>query len=149
MIQEKLVRTLGFPVVGIVAFGLLKILGIEIPRSVVIGKNLVLAHGAVGLVVHERTKIGDNVRLYQGVTIGRSDVYRSDSASAVSGVRIGNDVIVGANAVILFRSGTTVRIGDGAVIGAGSVVSTDVPSGEIWAGAPARRVGTVERLDSP
>ena len=51
-------------------------------------------------------------------------------------VRIGNDVWIGTGATIL--SGVT--IGDGAVIGAGAVVRSDVPTNEIWAGVPARKI---------
>ncbi|MEQ7737476.1 hypothetical protein ABQG64_14465, partial [Escherichia coli] len=60
---------------GKLAFIGLKLLGVEIPRSVKIGGGLRLAHGAVGLVVHQHTVIGKNVVLYQGVTIGRGDQY--------------------------------------------------------------------------
>jgi acetyltransferase-like isoleucine patch superfamily enzyme len=56
-----------------------------------------------------------------------------------SGVTIGSNVWVGAHCVIL----PGVTIGDDAVIAASSVVTTDVPAGEIWAGAPARRQATV------
>lgn len=53
-------------------------------------------------------------------------------------IRIGDDVWIGAGAIVL--GGVT--IGDGAVIGAGAVVTHDVPAGERWAGVPARRMGS-------
>jgi serine O-acetyltransferase len=100
-----------------------------------------MPHGAVGLVVHESTVIGRNVKLYQGVTLGRSDTHLTeDQSSTGGGIIVGDDVVVGAGAVVLFRSGETIRIGDRAVIGANSLVLKSVPSGEIWAGNPARKV---------
>ncbi len=144
VIQETLANKLDHPLFGRLAFIGLKLLGIELPRSVKRGTDLTLAHGAVGLVVHERTRIGDRVRLYQGVTIGRADVHRRDQ-SGKGGVVICDDVIIGANAIVLFASGETRTIGEGALIGAGSIVNSDVPAWEIWAGAPARRVAERSR----
>lgn len=51
-------------------------------------------------------------------------------------VTIGSDVWIGAASVILPGR----RIGDGAIVGAGSVVTHDIPAGEVWAGNPARRI---------
>jgi acetyltransferase-like isoleucine patch superfamily enzyme len=56
------------------------------------------------------------------------------------GIVLGDDVWLGAGCAVL----PGVRIGDGAVVGANSVVTTDIPANEIWAGAPARRVGERE-----
>jgi acetyltransferase-like isoleucine patch superfamily enzyme len=56
-----------------------------------------------------------------------------------TGVEVGRNVWVGANCVLL--PGT--RIGDNSLIAAGSVVNTEVPSGEIWGGTPARRLKAV------
>lgn len=134
---------------GKFAFVGLKLLGVELPRSVKIGSGLRLAHGASGLVVHQHTVIGSNVVLYQGVTIGRGDQYlrRDQVPHDPSGERAGHvviedDVIIGAGAVVLFRNGETVSLGRGCVIGANAVVNRSVPPGEIWAGAPAKKVGT-------
>lgn len=131
---------------GKLAFVGLKLLGVELPRSVTIGRGLRLAHGAVGLVVHQYTVIGQDVVLYQGVTLGRGDQYRlldEVDHDPKSGGRIvvGDKVIVGANAVVLFKVGQTLTLGDGAIIGANSTVLESIPPGEIWAGSPARQVG--------
>lgn len=132
---------------GKVVWVFLKLLGVEIPTSVRIGAGLRLAHGAVGLVVHQHTVIGDNVTLYQGVTLGRGDQYRSrheivdDPTGGAGQIVVGANVIVGANAVVLFKSGQVVTLGSGCVVGANSTVLSSIPPGEIWAGSPARKVG--------
>lgn len=138
--RERLVRRLHSPW-GAVAFKLLTLLGVEIPRTVKIGSGLELPHGAFGLVVHESTVLGDRVKLFQGVTIGRSDQYRKDVPKGGRAI-IEDDVVVGAGAKILFRGGETLTVGRGSVIGANAVVTQDVPPGEVWAGIPARRLRT-------
>ncbi|MFF2316490.1 serine O-acetyltransferase [Arthrobacter sp. NPDC058097] len=140
---EKLVYAVKLPFIGRAATVLIRVLGVNIPPSVEIGEGLVLPHGAVGLVVHERARIGARAKLYQGVTLGRSDTHLEASLIKSGGsIEIGDDVIIGANSTVLFRSGETLTIGDNAVIGANSVVLRSVPPGEIWAGNPARRVST-------
>jgi serine O-acetyltransferase len=119
---------------------LLAVYGIEVPRSVVIGTNFQVMHRGFGIVLHPRTTIGDEVTLYHGVTIGRGDVWRPEPESALEGFHVQDGVIIGAGAKILCSRGT-LTIGRGAVIGANAVVTQNVPAGEIWAGAPARRVG--------
>jgi serine O-acetyltransferase len=116
---------------------------VEIPTSVKIGRNLRLMHRGHGLVLHASTVIGDDVMIHQGVTVGRSDfhVVPAGTPETRGGVQIGDRVIVGANAVMLFRSNETLTIGNDAIIGAGAVVTRSVGPGEIWAGNPARRLG--------
>lgn len=147
-LAEALVRIQSTVLVGPLATLALRVLGVSVPPSVQIGDEISLPHGAVGLVVHERTVIGARVKLYQGVTIGRSDTYLPPSLTRSGGrVVIGDDVVVGAGAAILFRSGATLTVGQAAVVGANAVVLSDIPPGEIWAGAPARRLG--HRRDQP
>lgn len=141
-IQEKLIGWQKKTLLRKPATASLTILGISLPPSVQVGNALRLPHGAVGLVVHEDTVIGDNVTLYQNVTLGRSDVHLDKSELDPGGrIIIEEDVMVGAGAAILFRSGMTLTIGKGAVIGANAVVLSDVPGREIWAGNPAKRCG--------
>jgi serine O-acetyltransferase len=138
--QERLVRARNVPVVGRFIRMLVKLYGIDLPRSVD-ASTLRLPHGSVGLVVHESTTLGRDVKVFQGVTLGRSDQYLSrDRLRSGGGIVIGDDVVIGAGAVVLFRSGETVTIGERAVIGANAVVTADVPPGEIWAGNPARKI---------
>lgn len=119
---------------------LLALYGVEIPPEVTIGRGLRIMHRGFGIVMHQHTRIGDNVTIYHGVTIGRGDPWTPSRESKMLGVHIDDNAIICAGATILCTEGT-VTIGAGAVVGASSVVTRDVPPGEIWAGAPARKVG--------
>jgi serine O-acetyltransferase len=130
----------------------LKLFGVEIPASVEIGDNFQLAHGAVGLVIHKTTKIGNNVKVFQGVTIGFADEHlpiekwseHFDTSEAFGRIVIEDNVVIGAGAKVIFKLGQTLTVGRGAVIGANAVVLRSVPPGEIWAGMPARKVSVRE-----
>ncbi|MBB3344865.1 DapH/DapD/GlmU-related protein [Luteimonas sp. RC10] len=135
---ERFLRLSRTRLFGTIGYSLLKAIGIEFPRSVKIGQGVRLPHWAVGLVVHGKTVLGDRVTLYQGVTLGRADLYRPDSSNANEGIEIGDDVRICAGAKILFKSGKKLTIGNGAIIGANSVVLTSVGDNEVWAGSPAR-----------
>lgn len=138
--EEKLIRYIHGRFQNIV-WNLLKWRGLEFPPGVEFGDDLRLPHGSQGTVIHERTVIGNRVRIFQGVTIGRADQYLNRDQVLPGGrVVIGNDVTIGAGSVILFKSGQTTHIGNWAVIGANAVVTCSVPAGEIWAGQPANCV---------
>lgn len=88
--------------------------------------------------------IGDNVRIAPSVTLlggsrnyERRDIPIVDQGSTNTGLTIGDDVLIGANAVVL----PGCHVGQGAVIGAGSVVNAEVAPYTIVAGVPARVVG--------
>jgi serine O-acetyltransferase len=146
-LQERLVEMMRRRRTQRLAYKALKLLGVEIPPSVSIGKGFRLPHGAVGLVIGGATVIGDNVKIFQGVTLGFADEYlRPDQLPADVGdigkIVVEDDVVVGAGAKVLLKCGQTLVIGRGAVIGANAVVLKSVPAGEVWAGIPARKVGT-------
>lgn len=101
--------------------------GIEIPCEARRGRRLKIEHHS-GIIVHGAAVLGDDVVLRQGVTIGLKRT--NESAAPV----IGDRVDIGAGAKIL----GAIRIGDDAVIGANAVVLVDVPAGWIAAGVPAR-----------
>ena len=105
-------------------------MGIEIPPTVPVGPGLRVWHGT-GLVVHANVRIGSDVTLRHGVTLGAL----GESIDAPGPV-IGDGVNIGPGAIIL--GGRT--IGDGAVIGAGSIVVDDVAPGATVAGNPAREL---------
>jgi serine O-acetyltransferase len=135
-----LVYARDWPLLGRLAYYALKLLGVEIPRSVRIGRDFELAHGGVGVVVHSRSQIGDRVKIYPGVTLGRADIHRPMEQSRFEGIAIEDDVILAPGAKVLCKSGI-LRVGRGSVIGANAVLLQSTGEGEIWVGAPARRVG--------
>jgi serine O-acetyltransferase len=95
--------------------------------STEIGGGLVLGYGGLGVVVHAQARVGQNVHLDQGVTLG-------GNATEPGAPTLGDRVYVGAGAKIL----GPIRVGGGSVIGANSVVVEDVPDGSVVAGVPAR-----------
>ncbi|MDR2137648.1 MAG: 2,3,4,5-tetrahydropyridine-2,6-dicarboxylate N-acetyltransferase [Synergistaceae bacterium] len=124
--------------------------GAIIRDKVAIGKNAVVMMGAViniGVVIGEGTMIdmncvlGGRARIGAKCHIGAGAVIAGvvEPASAIP-VAIGDNVLVGANAVVL----EGVRIGDGSVVAAGAVVTQDVPAGSVVAGSPAKIVKRVD-----
>jgi serine O-acetyltransferase len=105
--------------------------GIELPYTVRLGRRVVIEHqGAI--VIHGYATIGDDCIVRQGVTIGNRYMDRPFDAP-----HLGARVNVGAGAQIL----GAITIGDDVWIGAGAVVLSDVPSGCTVAGVPASIVG--------
>ncbi len=104
--------------------------GIEIHPGARIGHGLFIDHGA-GVVIGETTEIGDNVTMYQGVTLGGTGKQTGKRHPTV-----GDNVVFGAGAKVL----GAVTVGDNAKIGAGSVVVSDVPKNSTVVGNPGRPV---------
>lgn len=128
------------PVIGKLAYYLLKTLGAEVPRPVKLGQDCLLVHGGFGAVVHPNTVFGDRVKIYPGVTLGRADIYRPIEKSQFQGIEIGNDVILSPGSKILCREGI-LHVGQGTVVGANAVLLQSTGENELWAGVPARCVG--------
>jgi serine O-acetyltransferase len=128
------------PIFGRLAYYLLKLLGVEVPLSVKIGEDVVLQHGAFGLVVHPECQIGSHVKIYPGVTLGRADIYRPIEDSNFMGIVIEDDVILAPGSKVLCKQGT-LRVRRGTVLGANAVLTESTGLNEIWAGIPATRVG--------
>jgi serine O-acetyltransferase len=125
------------------AYFLLKLLGAEIPRPVRIGRDFLLLHGGFGVVIHPWTVIGDRVRIYPGVTLGRADVQRPIEQSAFRGFEVDDDVILSSGAKVLGKAGI-LRLGRGTIVAANAVLLESTGENEIWAGIPARCVGNRE-----
>lgn len=102
--------------------------GIEIHPGARIGRGLFIDHG-MGVVIGETSEIGDNVTLYQGVTLGGTSLKREKRHPT-----LGRNVVVGAGAAIL----GAITIGDGSRIGGGSVVVNDVPPNSVVVGIPGK-----------
>jgi serine O-acetyltransferase len=104
--------------------------GIEIHPGATIGKGLFIDHGH-GVVIGETAIVGDNVTLYQGVTLGGTGKEQGKRHPT-----IGNNVMVSAGAKIL----GSFTIGENSKIGAGSVVLSEVPPNSTVVGVPGRVV---------
>lgn len=104
--------------------------GVEIHPGAKIGDGLFIDHG-MGVVIGETAEVGDNVTLYQGVTLGGTGKEKGKRHPTV-----GNNVVIGTGAKIL----GPIVIGDYAKIGAGSVVLNNVPANTTVVGVPGRVV---------
>ncbi|MGA2775683.1 MAG: serine O-acetyltransferase EpsC [Candidatus Omnitrophota bacterium] len=102
--------------------------GIEIHPGAQIGRCLFIDHG-IGVVIGETAIIGDNVLLYQGVTLGGTGLEQGKRHPTV-----GNNVVIGAGAKVLGN----ITIGDNSYIGANAVVIHDVPPNSTVVGVPGR-----------
>ncbi|MCJ7516200.1 MAG: serine O-acetyltransferase [Dehalococcoidia bacterium] len=120
--------------------------GIEIHPGAKIGEGFFIDHG-MGVVIGETSEIGENVAIYQGVTLGGTSLLKKKRHPT-----LGNNVVVGAGSIII----GAITIGEGAKVGAGSVVVTPVPPHVTVVGVPGRVVEvrnpdteTVEKLPDP
>lgn len=104
--------------------------GIEIHPGATIGEGLFIDHGT-GVVIGETAEVGNNVTIYQGVTLGGTGKEKGKRHPTV-----GNNVMISTGAKILGN----IKIGDNAKIGAGSVVNRDVPANTTVVGVPGKIV---------
>lgn len=104
--------------------------GISIPASAQIGHSFYIGHFG-GIILNAKTSIGNNCNISQGVTIGVSGIGEKRGVPV-----IGNDVYVGANAVLAGN----ITIEDNVLIAACSLVNTDVDGNSIMIGVPAIKV---------
>ncbi|MBQ8954705.1 MAG: serine O-acetyltransferase [Clostridia bacterium] len=107
-----------------------RLTGIEIHPGAIIGEGLFIDHGT-GVVIGETAELGDNVTLYQGVTLGGTgkDVGKRHPT-------LGDNVVVGAGAKVL----GPFKVGEGSKIGAGAIVLKEVPPHCTVVGNPGRVV---------
>jgi serine O-acetyltransferase len=104
--------------------------GIEIHPGAVIGKGCFIDHG-MGVVIGETAEIGDDVTIYQGVTLGGTGKDQGKRHPT-----IGNRVVISTGAKVL----GPFKVGDDSKIGAGSVVLKAVPAGSTVVGVPGQIV---------
>lgn len=120
---------------------------VDIHPAATIGKRLFIDHG-IGVVIGETTEIGDDVTLYQGVTLGGTSLEHGKRHPTLL-----NGVTIGAGAKVL----GAITIGHDARVGANSVVIRDVPAGAVVVGVPGQiisRSGPIpelspERFEAP
>jgi serine O-acetyltransferase len=120
--------------------------GIEIHPGATIGEGLFIDHG-MGVVIGETAMIGDDVTIYQGVTLGGTSRLREKRHPT-----IGRGVVIGAHAQLI----GAIDVGEEARVGSGSVVIGDVPPYTTVVGVPGRVVAvrfpenrTIARLPDP
>jgi serine O-acetyltransferase len=106
--------------------------GIEIHPGASVGRGFFIDHG-MGVVIGETAEIGDNVTLYQGVTLGGTGKQRGKRHPTLE-----DGVTVGVGAIVL----GAITVGAGARVGGGAVVVKDVPPHSTAVGVPARIVAT-------
>ncbi len=106
--------------------------GVEIHPGATIGRRFFIDH-ATGVVIGETAEVGDDVTLYQGVTLGGTTLEKGKRHPT-----LGNGVIVGSGAQVL----GPITLGTGARVGANAVVLKDVAEGVTVVGIPARMVMT-------
>ena len=111
--------------------------GIEIHPGACIGRRFFIDHG-MGVVIGETSEIGDDVLVYQGVTLGGTGKDTGKRHPT-----IGDGVVIGTGATILGN----IRIGDHVKIGAGSVVVHPVPDHSTVVGVPGRVVGDDQEFE--
>lgn len=102
--------------------------GIEIHPGATIGRRFFVDHG-MGVVIGETAEVGDDVTLYQGVTLGGTSLHQGKRHPT-----LGDGVIVGSGAQVL----GPLTVGKGARVGANAVVLKDVPEGVTVVGIPAQ-----------
>jgi serine O-acetyltransferase len=102
--------------------------GIEIHPGAKLGRRIFIDHG-MGVVIGETAEVGDDVLIYKGVLLGGTSLERKKRHPT-----IGNNVVLGSNAIIL----GAITVGDNARVGAASVVTHDVPANATAVGVPAR-----------
>lgn len=117
------------PIAFVIRMFMRLIFSCDISYKCNIGKNCVFPHHALGVVIHQDAKIGDNCKILHGVTVG-------GKANCQRLPVIGNNVLIGANSVVMGN----IHIGDNAIIGAGSVVIHDVLQNDVVAGNPAKKI---------
>lgn len=120
--------------------------------NIFIGNNVGISNAT--LHISDRLHIGDNVMIGGGCKIWDSDFHSLDSEERIfkgdrnvitKPIVINENVFIGAGSIIL----KGVNIGKNSIIGAGSVVSKSIPTNEIWAGNPARKIKDIQCKINP
>jgi serine O-acetyltransferase len=132
VIRNKIIRA-PWTIVYIILHKLIEIIcGITIGSTAVIGRRLCIEHHGC-IVIHGASIIGDDCLIRHGVTLGNTGLDDPFGAP-----RVGHRVQIGAGAKILGR----ISVGNNVIIGANAVVIRDVPDNAVMGGVPARNLST-------
>ncbi len=124
-----------FSLIYKILFKLIQILtGVELPCEVKIGQQFVIDHFG-GIIISGYAQFGDNCRIRNGVVVGLAKI--SEPCAPI----IGSNVDIGTGAKVLGR----IKIGNDVIIGANAVVVKDVADGMIVAGIPAKVIGRTSK----
>lgn len=139
--QKERAGRVALPLAKLLVRGATHDAGMELSWRTSVGAGLALTHG-YGTVINPEAKIGNNVTIFHGVTIGQRDRISSSGSRESSGAPVIEDEVwIGPNAVVV----GPVRIGRGARIAAGAFITEDVPPYSLVLGNPA----TIVKTDVP
>lgn len=130
--NNKITKLIIFPFSWIVQRHLMYKYGINIPYSTNIGLGFKINHFS-GIVINSKSKIGNNVTICQGVTIGKQE------SGKIGCPTIGDSVYIGPGAKVLGN----IKIGDNALIGANAVVTSDILENEIVAPEKSKVISNI------
>lgn len=108
----------------------------DLPANLKLGKGVILKHNGLGVVIHPKAVIGEGTQIYQNVSIAG----RNNRGTPI----IGKNVFIGCGACVL--GGVT--IGDNVSIGANAVVITDIPDNAVVVGIPGKVVKIIDEKQS-
>ncbi len=114
-----------------------------LPPEAIVGKNVILEHHALGIVMHPQVTLGDDCRIYHHVTLAAECCIGSEHR-----IILGRNVCIGAHSIVVARAGQSLHMGDNSVLGAGAVLTKSIPPNEVWAGNPAKFVRTVDESET-
>jgi serine O-acetyltransferase len=106
-----------------------------LPCEAEICDDVKLEHFALCTVIHPNVTLGRRVKIFHHVTLASESVIGSEHR-----IFIGDDVIIGAGAIVIGRGNQSLHIGNSAVIGAGAVITRDVDAGQTIVGPAAKPV---------
>ena len=130
----------GFKALGRIIMGITQfITNIDLHPAAFVGRRVFIDHG-IGIVIGETAQIGNDVTIYQGVSLGGVSLEKTKRHPTVL-----NNVIIGAGAKVL----GDIVIGENAKIGANSVVTKDVPDNATAVGIPARIINKEQMAKKP